>query len=81
MVVGETQHFRKFPHDTALDFLDGWLGFMWDVFFFFWWRSWRRFLAQIFKGEKTTWLVSGRGSILGGWGIDDCKWSPFGSPR
>ena len=35
MIVGETQHFRKFPHDTALDFLDGWLGFMWDVFFFF----------------------------------------------
>ena len=21
-------------HDIALDFLDGWLGFMWDVFFF-----------------------------------------------
>ena len=48
---------------------------MWDVFFFL-----VAFLEAVFgsnfQGEKTTWLVSGRGSILGGWGIDDCKWGP-----
>lgn len=38
------------PHDIALDFLDGWLGFMWDVFFLV------AFLEAVFgsnfQGEK-----------------------------